>query len=43
MDVDRRVERLGAFQDRPEKFVVEIATALMAVDQRTPETPGRSA
>jgi hypothetical protein len=43
MDVDRRVKRLRAFQDRPEKFVVEIATAHMAVDHRALERAGTHA
>jgi hypothetical protein len=37
MQIDRRAERFGGLQHRPEKFVVEIATALMAVDHRTGE------
>jgi len=32
--VDRHVERLGALEDRPEEFVVHVAAADVAVDQR---------
>ncbi len=34
VDMDRRIEFFGAFQDRPEEFVVEIAAAHMAADDR---------
>ena len=37
MQIDRRIELLGAFQDRPEELVVEIAAAVMAVDDRADE------
>jgi hypothetical protein len=32
MQVDRRAELFGAFQDRPEKSIVEVAAAAVAVD-----------
>src|SRR6516225_1529409 len=37
MQIERRAERFCSLQYRPEKLVVEIATALMAVDPRTGE------
>src|ERR1700741_4369538 len=38
MQIDRCAERFGGLQYRPEKFVIEIATTLMAVDQSTGES-----
>ena len=40
MDVDRRVERLGGFQNGPEELVVEIAAAIVAVDDGADEAAG---
>ena len=37
MQIDRYVERFGAFKDRPIKLVVEIAAAIVAVDDRALE------
>ena len=37
MQVDRRAELFGTFQDRPEELVVEIAAAVVAVDDGTGE------
>jgi hypothetical protein len=37
MQIDRRAQRFGGLQHRPEKCVVQIATALMTVDHRTGE------
>ena len=42
MQIDRDVERLGAFQDRPVEFVVEVAAAIMAVDDRALEARWRT-
>ena len=44
MEVDGDVQRLGAFEDRPEEFVVEIASPAVAVDERSFEAvlDGRS-
>ena len=37
MQIDRHIERFGALQDRPEERVVEIAAAMVAVDDRALE------
>jgi hypothetical protein len=37
MQVDRCAELFGTFQDRPEELVVEIAAAIMAVDDGSGE------
>ena len=37
MQIDRRIELFGAFQDRPEELVVEIAAAVVAVDHGADE------
>jgi hypothetical protein len=43
MDMDRRIERFGGLEDRPEEFVVEIAAARMAVDDGADKAAGLDA
>ena len=37
VQIDRDIKRVGAFENRPEEFVVEVAAANVAVDQRALE------
>jgi hypothetical protein len=37
MKIDRDIEGFGALQDRPEEFVIQIAAARMAIDERALE------
>ncbi len=37
VEIDRDIERVGALQDRPEEFVVQVAAAGVAVDERALE------
>ena len=36
--IERDLERFGAFQDRPEEFVIQVAAAAVTVDQGSFET-----